>query len=249
MGSKTKKDALDSLAFLEKYMRRDQTTKGPIARIQRYVSELRQSHSSLKSEVDSLEQSVGKLADARADASKQLAARTEELRVERTAHQQDQADLAAAKKRIAELEKEEGERNAIDTSGLDHGLDDIPEYKNLLKLLQRSWRRAPDPDADYDRSDYLYMFDIRRLVDGYSTDDCLKVGQFVLATCMTGFPLGFYARQEHKIDKDKLGHDVMVRYLRWTKRWIARSGAEKRFALPTDKEYSDAVPHPGRSYG
>lgn len=140
--SRAKKDATVALKDLGHYLRRDAGASKKVDAVSRYVGELRQAQSTMKTHIGVLEKQIDSLQDRISSLETQLACAKAELEREQSQHAQARRNATAAQAKAAELAAELDPPDPV----LD-GLSDGGSYLGIAKKLRRRMKWPPRPFA------------------------------------------------------------------------------------------------------
>lgn len=224
MASRSKKDASDALAQLERYISRDKRSSPLIEAVRRYQGELRQTITALKSDVESLHSGLASAAGSRDGLSEALGSAKSKLLQEEARHRQTQRDLAIAEAEVRRL-SEELEPDDIPTFPADLSKD-LGGFFALFKTLRRRVRRVPKPTnvIAIKGEKAVGIFEVGDFIQDYQHGDYITLGMFATVSALVGTPVCFTSKDN---PVRKLEDKRKFAIIRWMRSWIAKEAKWK----------------------
>lgn len=221
MAAQAKKAASLALTQLTHYLGRDREASQKMRIVNRYVGELRQGQSALKSEGEVL-QKQATAAAARADAAEGVvSALKAQLRQVEVLRQQAETATTQAVAEVAELQKQLEVEDYDDADLIispGHPLYDMPKYLALCKELRKRMPRPPPVSMmlGEGEDEYVHMCELTDVLTEYSGEQYTRLGMLVTVCCMLGLPMGFRIDPDDRVQLwDGIDSKALTKCAHW----------------------------------
>ena len=232
--SRAKRDAIAAMKEMANYLRRDLDGTKLLEVIKRYVGELRQTTSGLRTEVTHL---TGNLERSRAHAEileSELQLAGIDLEKSKAAVRQKDEELRSICALAQNL------TDVVNCNSDEFVPDESHEIKRtylqgikggMSQLLKLLYALVPMPPRFMDEESHPVLF-LEDVVTGFSEDEYIKLGVLVMASAMIGMPVAFRCEavtdQSSRIEGGWITEPDVKRFRKWAER---RKDADKEPAL------------------